>query len=58
MHVVGSLGQEAEEACQTLCEFFAGIEAAGGPALSAEDHRSMTAGIRADRGTFTISEER
>jgi len=57
MHVVGSLGHEVEEARQTLHEFFAKIEAAAGPALSAEDHRSMTAGIRADRVTFTISAE-
>ena len=51
------LGRKQTEASQTLREFFAEIEAAGGPALSAEDHRSITAGIRADRGTFTISEE-
>lgn len=57
MRVVGSRGPKADEASQTLREFFAEIEAAGGPALSAEDHRSLTAGIRADRRAFTISED-
>jgi len=57
MLAVSSPGEEADEASQTLREFFAEIESAGGPALSAEDHRSMTADVRAERGTFTISEE-
>lgn len=34
MHVAESLMQDAEESSQTLREFFAEIEAAGGPALS------------------------
>lgn len=53
MLVVGSAGQDAEETGQTLREFFAEIEAAGGSTLSAEDHRVLTADIRADRGMFT-----
>lgn len=53
MPVVGSPGKESGEASQTLREFYAEIEAAGGSTLSAEDHRVMTADIRADRGVFT-----
>ena len=53
MPVVGSPGKEAEEASQTLREFFTEIETAGGSTLSAEDHRVMTADIRADRGMVT-----
>ena len=57
MLAVSSPGEETDELSRTLGEFFAEIEAAGGPALSAEDRRAMAAGIRADRGTFTISDE-
>lgn len=57
MAAVGSPGEEVAHASQTLSEFFAEIEAAGGTILSAEDHQSITAGIRADRGPLTVSEE-
>jgi hypothetical protein len=48
MRAVGSLGQEVEESSQTFREFFAEIEAVGGPAMFADDHRFLTAGICAD----------
>lgn len=55
MLAVSSPGEETDESGRTLGDFFAEIGAAGGPALSTEDHRAMTAAIRADRGTLTIS---
>jgi hypothetical protein len=57
MLVVGSPEMEADEARQTLREFFAEIEVAGGTTLSAGEHKAMTRDIRADRGTLSNSGE-
>ena len=45
---------EADESGSTLGEFFAEIEAAGGPTLSTEALKSLTAEIRARRGTLPL----
>ncbi len=45
---------EGGKSGSTLGEFFAEIEASGGPTLSAEAHRSLTAEIRARRGTLPL----
>lgn len=56
MFVVGSREPESDEASRTLRELFAEIESGDGPVLSAEHHRTMTADVRADRGTVTTCE--
>jgi|GEM_PF-6141486 len=54
MAPLASPPSEAGESNSTLGEFFAEIEAAGGPTLSAEEHKSITVEIRTRRGTLPL----